>query len=379
MPMTVPMLDLQAQYRPLRGEILAAMERVCDSQRFIMGPEIDGLEQELAAMLGIRHAIAVSSGTDAVLLALMALDIKAGDEVVTTTYSFFATAGAIVRVGARPVLVDIDPSTFNIDPAQTAAAVTPRTKAILPVHLFGLSADLNPIMAAAGRAGIPVIEDAAQAIGSTYQSRPLGGIGALGCFSFFPSKNLGAFGDAGLLTTNDDALAKRARLLRTHGMEPKYYHQLVGANFRMDALQAAILRVKAPHLAGWTEGRRANAARYRTLFRDAGLDRSITLPFEPPDRLHIFNQFVIRTPERDALKRHLDERGIGNEIYYPVPFHLQPCFADLGHRRGDFPHAERAAAESLAIPIYGELTEAQQRSVVEAIAEFAHQRAGAAR
>ena len=373
------MLDLQPQYRPLRGEILAAIERVCDSQRFIMGPEIDGLEQELAAMLGIRHAIAVSSGTDAVLLALMAIDIKAGDEVVTTTYSFFATAGAIVRLGARPVLVDIDPATFNIDPAQAAAAITPRTKAILPVHLFGLSADLNLIMDAADRAGIPVIEDAAQAIGSTYRSRPLGGIGALGCFSFFPSKNLGAFGDAGLLTTNDETLAKRARLLRTHGMEPKYYHHLVGANFRMDALQAAILRVKAPHLAGWTEGRRANAARYRMLFRDAGVDRSIVLPFEPPDRLHIFNQFVIRTPDRDALKRHLDERGIGNEIYYPVPFHLQPCFADLGYRRGDFPHAERAAAESLAIPIYGELTPAQQSSVVEAIAEFAHQRAGAAR
>jgi dTDP-4-amino-4,6-dideoxygalactose transaminase len=377
--MKVPMLDLQAQYRPLRGDILAAMERVCDSQRFIMGPEIDGLEQDLAAMLGIRHAIAVSSGTDALLLALMALDIKAGDEVVTTTYSFFATAGAIVRVGARPVLVDIDPATFNIDPAQTAAAMTPRTKAILPVHLFGLSADLNPIMAAADRAGIPVVEDAAQAIGSTYQSRLLGGIGALGCFSFFPSKNLGAFGDAGLLTTNDDALAKRARLLRTHGMEPKYYHHLVGANFRMDALQAAILRVKAPHLAGWTEDRRANASRYRTLFRDAGLDRSIVLPCEPPDRQHIFNQFVIRTPERDALKRHLDDRGIGNEIYYPVPFHLQPCFADLGYRRGDFPHAERAAAESLAIPIYGELTEAQQGAVVAAIGEFVHQRAGVAR
>src|SRR6059036_1386281 len=264
---TIPLLDLQAQYRPLRDELLGAIARVCDSQRFIMGPEITALEEELARMLGIRHAIAVSSGTDAVLLALMTLDIKPADEVVTTTYSFFATAGAVVRLGARPVLVDIDPATFNIDPAQAINAITPRTKAILPVHLFGLSADLDPIMDAANRAGIPVIEDAAQAIGSTYKSRPLGGIGALGCFSFFPSKNLGAFGDAGLLTTNDDALAGKARLLRTHGMQPKYYHHLVGANFRMDALQAAVLRVKAPYLPKWTAGRQANAARYRELFR----------------------------------------------------------------------------------------------------------------
>jgi dTDP-4-amino-4,6-dideoxygalactose transaminase len=377
--MKVPLLDLQAQYRPLRDELIAAMTRVADSQRFIMGPEIDQLESELARMLGIRHAIAVSSGTDALLLALMALDIKAGDEVVTTTYSFFATAGAIVRVGARPVLVDIDPATFNIDPDQTAAAITSRTRAILPVHLFGLAADMDPIVDAANRSGIPIVEDAAQAIGAGYKSRPLGGIGALGCFSFFPSKNLGAFGDAGLVTTNDDALAKRARLLRTHGMEPKYYHHVVGGNFRLDALQAAVLRVKAPHLAAWTDARRANAARYYSMFKDAGLDGAITLPFEPPDRVHIFNQFVIRTPERDALKRHLDEQGIGNEIYYPVPFHLQPCFANLGYRHGAFPHAERAANESLAIPIYGELTSEQQQVVVEAIAAFVQRRVGAVR
>src|SRR3954452_116623 len=372
--MSVPLLDLEAQYRPLRDEILAAITRVCDSQRFIMGPEIDALERELAAQLGIPHAIAVSSGTDALLLALMALDLKAGDEVVTTTFSFFATAGAIVRAGARPVLVDIDPVTFNIDPAQAAAAITPRTRAIMPVHLFGLSADLDPLIEAAGRAGIPVIEDAAQAIGSTYKSRPVGGFGPFGCFSFFPSKNLGAFGDAGLLTTTDAALADRARLLRTHGMKPKYYHHLVGANFRMDALQAAVLRVKALHLPGWAEARRANAARYRRLFRDAGLDGAITTPAEPHDRTHIFNQFVIRTPERDALKRHLDQAGIGNEIYYPVPFHLQPCFADLGYRRGAFPHAERAADESLAIPIYGEMTASQQDEVVAAIGQFVHGR-----
>jgi dTDP-4-amino-4,6-dideoxygalactose transaminase len=372
--MSVPLLDLEAQYRPLRDEILAAITRVCDSQRFIMGPEIDALERELAAMLGVPHAIAVSSGTDALLLALMAIGIGPGDEVVTPTFSFFATAGAVARLNARPVLVDIDPATFNIDPVQLAAAITPRTKAIIPVHLFGLSADMDPIMDAAGRAGVPVVEDAAQAIGSTYHGRPLGAIGAFGCFSFFPSKNLGAFGDAGLLTATDPALAERARLLRTHGMKPKYYHHLVGANFRMDALQAAVLRVKAPHLAGWTEGRRANAARYRRLFQEAGIEGAVTLPVEPPDRLHIFNQFVIRVADRDGLKRHLDAQGIGNEIYYPVPFHLQPCFADLGYRAGAFPHAERAAAESLAIPIYGELTQAQQETVVQTIAQFVQPR-----
>lgn len=324
----------------------------------------------MAAMLGVRHAVAVSSGTDALLLALMALGLKAGDEVVTSTYSFFATAGAIVRVGARPVLVDIDPATFNVAPELVRAAMTPRTRAIIPVHLFGQPADMDPIAEIARSAGVPVIEDAAQAIGATYRSRQAGGIGACGCFSFFPSKNLGAFGDAGLLTTNDDDLGRRARLLRTHGMAPKYYHHIVGGNFRMDALQAAVLRVKAPHLSAWTEARRRNARAYDALFREAGLTDRITLPVEAPDRVHIFNQYVIRTTSRDELKRHLDARGIGNEIYYPVPFHLQPCFADLGCRRGDFPHAERAAAESLALPIYGELTAAQQKTVVDAIAEF---------
>jgi len=376
MPLKVPLLDLHAQYVPLRAEILAAIERVCDSQRFIMGPEITAFEEEMARMLGVRHAVSVSSGTDALLLALMALDIRAGDEVVTSTYSFFATAGAIARLGAKPVLVDIDETTFNLDPERVAAALTPRTKAIIPVHLFGLSADMDPILDVAARAYIPVVEDAAQAIGASYKSRLLGGLGAAGCFSFFPSKNLGAFGDAGLFVTNDDALAKQARLLRTHGMEPRYYHQAVGANFRMDALQAAILRVKAPHLAEWTSRRRANAARYRTLFRDAGLLDKVTLPNEPPDRWHIFNQFVIRTTDRDGLKAHLDERGIGTEIYYPVPFHLQPCFAGLGHRRGDFPRAERAAAESLALPIYGELIPAQQEAVVSAIGDYVLRRVG---
>jgi dTDP-4-amino-4,6-dideoxygalactose transaminase len=370
MPITVPLLDLQAQYAPLRDEILAAVTRVCDSQRFILGPEVAALEGELAPLIGVRHAVAVSSGTDALLLALMALGIGPGDEVVTTTYSFFATAGVIARLGARPVLVDIDLPTYNLDPGRVAAALTPRTRAIVPVHLFGMAADMDPIMNLAGSAGIPVVEDAAQAIGATYKSRPVGSIGAFGCFSFFPTKNLGAFGDAGLVTTNDDDLGRRARLMRTHGMEPKYLHQVVGGNFRMDALQAAILRVKAPHLARWTEARRANAARYRSLFQKAGLTDRVALPGEVAGRRHVFNQFVIRTSDRDGLKRHLDARGIGTEIYYPVPFHLQPCFAQLGLQRGSLPHAERAADESLALPIYGELTAEQQNTVVQAVAEF---------
>ena len=366
----VPLLDLQGQYAPLRDSILEAMTRVCDSQRFIMGLEITALEEELAGLLGIDHTVAVSSGTDALLLALMALGVTTGDEVITTTFSFFATAGVIARVGARPVFVDIDPATFNIDPAGIARAVSPRTKAILPVHLFGLSADMDPIIAAATLAGVPIVEDAAQAIGATCHGRPAGGMGAAGCLSFFPSKNLGAFGDAGLLTTNDAALARRARLLRMHGMEPKYYHHAIGGNFRMDALQAAVLRVKAPHLAAWTEARRVNASRYARLFRDRGLLDRVGLPVEPAGRRHVFNQFVIRVADRDGLKRHLDARRIGNEIYYPVPFHRQPCFADLRYRDGDFPRAERAAQECLAIPIYSELTLEQQEAVVDAIAEF---------
>ena len=370
MSLKVPLVDLQAQYRPLRDEILSALARVCDSQRFIMGPEIDALEDELSAMLGVRHAVAVSSGTNALLLALMALDIKSGDEVITSTYSFFASAGEIARVGATPVLVDIDLETYNIDTGRLRAAITPRTKAILPVHLFGLTTDMDPIVEVASRAGIPIIEDAAQAIGAGYKGRLAGGIGMCGCFSFFPSKNLGAFGDAGLLVTSDDQFARRARMMRVHGMDPKYHHPVIGGNFRMDALQAAILRIKAPHLAAWSQARRENAKRYSTLFRDAGLTDQVTLPVEPPERRHIFNQFVIRTPRRDDLRAHLTARGIGTEIYYPEPLHVQPCFSYLRHQRGDFPAAERAAAESLALPIYGELTPAQQETVVDAIAEF---------
>lgn len=367
--MTVPLLDLQAQYAPLRQTLLDAVTRVCDSQRFIGGPEVEGLERELAADLKTPHAIGMSSGTDALVAALMAHDIGPGDEVITPTYSFFATAGAVARLGATPVLVDSEVDTFNLDPAATVAAITSRTKAIIPVHLFGQSAELAPILAAAKPKHIPVIEDAAQAIGCTYRGRHVGSWGAIGCFSFFPSKNLGGFGDGGLATTTSAELAHRLKLIRNHGMEPKYYHQMVGANFRIDALQAAVLRVKRPHLAAWSEARRGNAARYRALFADAGLAQ-VGLPVEAPDRTHIYNQFVIRVPERDRLRAHLDGAGIGTEVYYPVPFHLQTCFAGLGHKAGAFPVAEAAALSSLALPIYPELTEAQQSAVVSAIRAF---------
>lgn len=368
--MRVPLLDLQAQYAPLRQSLLDVVTQVCDSQRFIMGPEVDALERELAAMLEVSEAIGVSSGTDALVAALMALDIGPGDEVVTSTYSFFATAGSIARLGATPVLVDIDPETFNLDPAQVARAITPRTKAVMPVHLYGQSADMDAVIAATSGTAVTIVEDAAQAIGTRYRDRMVGGIGAIGCFSFFPSKNLGAFGDGGLVTTNDAALAGRLRMLRNHGMAPKYYHRLIGGNFRLDALQAAVLRVKLPHLASWTEGRRRNAARYRQLFADANLLDRVVLPLDRADGFHIYNQFVIRVARRDALMQHLAAAGIGTEIYYPVPFHLQECFAYLGHARGAFPYAEAAADTSLALPIYAELTDDQQSHVVQSIAAF---------
>jgi dTDP-4-amino-4,6-dideoxygalactose transaminase len=367
---SVPLLDLHAQNGPLRDAVLAAVTRVCDSQRFIMGPEVEGFEKEIAAILGVTHAIGVSSGTDALLLAMMALGVGHGDEVVTPTYSFFATAGCVARLGATPVLVDIDPLTYNVDPAAVSRALTPRTKAILPVHLFGLSADMGSILEAAASAGVPVIEDACQAIGSTYRGSIVGGLGAYGCFSFFPSKNLGAFGDAGLVTTNDDTLAAKARLIRNHGQGSTYHHAVVGGNFRLDALQAAVLRVKAPHLAAWTAGRQRNARRYAELFTEYGLTSIVSLPVTPEGRGHIFNQFVVRVPRRDDLRKHLDAKRIGNNVYYPVPFHLQECFRSLGHAAGDFPHAEAAAASTVALPIFGELTEAQLRHVVASIAEF---------
>ena len=364
---TVPLLDLQAQYRPLREELLAAVTRVCDSQRFIMGPEVDALERELEAALGVPHAVTVSSGTDAILATLMALGIGPGDEVITPTYSFFATAGCVSRVGATPTLVDIDPATYNADPEAVRAAITPRTKAIMPVHLYGQMADMEALLEIADGHGIPLIEDACQAIGAQQGGRQAGSVGRAGCFSFFPSKNLGAFGDAGLVTTGDATLAHELRLLRNHGAEPKYFHQRIGGNFRLDALQAAVLRVKLPHLDAWTEARRANARRYAELFADAGLAGRVGLPSEQPGFRHIFNQYIVQVDDRDRVRARLTERGIGTEIYYPVPFHLQACFAPLGYRRGDFPHAEHAADTTLALPIYGELTEAQQRAVVTAL------------
>jgi len=372
---TVPLLDLTAQYAPLRDEILAAVTRVCDSQRFILGPEVEALEQELARMLEVEHAVAVSSGTDALLVALMAAGVGPGSEVVTPTYSFFATAGCVTRLGATPVFVDIDPVTFNLDPEAVRRVISPRTRAIIPVHLYGLAADMDPLVDLSSRAGVPLIEDAAQAIGARYHGRPTGGFGLAGCFSFFPSKNLGAFGDGGLVTTNDASVAHEIRLLRNHGAEPKYVHAKVGGNFRLDALQAAVLRVKAPHLPDWSGARRRNADRYRRLFAELGLDQTVELPVEPPGLTHIYNQFVIRTPSRDALRAHLQAHRIGTEVYYPIPFHRQPCFADLGRASDAFPVADRAAETSLALPIYGELSEAQQRHVVASIAEFLDGRA----
>lgn len=370
MSLAVPLLDLNAQYRPLRRAILDAMTRVADSQQFILGPEVEAFEREAASRLEVAHAVAVSSGTDALTVALMALGVGPGAEVVTPTYSFFATAGSVARLGATPVFVDVDPTTLNLDPARLGAALSPRTRAIIPVHLFGLSADLDPILALAREAGVPVVEDAAQAIGSRYHGQLVGGFGAAGCFSFFPSKNLGAFGDGGLVTTNDASLAREIRLLRNHGAEPKYVHARIGGNFRMDALQAAVLRVKLPHLETWTANRRRNADRYRRLIDEHGLAERLQLPVEPPGFTHIYNQFVVRGEERDGLRAHLTSRQIGTEIYYPVPFHRQPCFATLGRGSDVFPVADRAAATSLALPIFGELTLAQQRHVVRSIAEY---------
>ena len=364
----IPLLDLQAQYRPLRAELLAAIERVCDTQRFILGPEVEALERELCACLEVEHAVAVSSGTDAILASLMALGVGAGDEVITSTYSFFASAGCISRLGATPVFVDILPDTYNLDPAAVRQVMTSRTRAVMPVHLFGLCAEMAPLIELTRAAGVALIEDACQAIGARYHGRQAGSMGTVGCFSFFPSKNLGAFGDGGLVTTGDASLAREVRLLRNHGAEPKYQQNRIGGNFRLDAMQAAVLRVKLPHLSDWTGKRRANAARYTQLFADAGLGGIVALPSEPAGFHHVFNQFVIRLPERDRVRQALTDRSIGTEIYYPVPFHLQECFADLGYRRGAFPNAEHAAASSLALPVYGELTGAQQRTVVDAVA-----------
>lgn len=378
----VPLLDLVAQYAAIKPEIQAALQRVTDSQRFILGPEVEELEREIAAYSSCAFGVGVSSGSDALLVALMAIGVAAGDEVITTPYTFFATAGSVVRLGARPVFVDIDPRTFNIDASRIEAAITERTRAIIPVHLFGQMADMDHVMAIASRYRLVVIEDAAQAIGAEYRGRRAGSIGHVGTLSFFPSKNLGGFGDGGMVTTNDASVAERIRILRNHGASPKYYHRMVGGNFRLDAIQAAVLRVKLRHLDGWTAARQHHAATYRRLFTEAGLadpegapDRPsarcpVVLPHEEPDRRHIYNQFVIRAASRDALLAHLKSCGIGHEVYYPVSLHQQECFADLGYAEGAFPASETAAAETVALPVYPELTPAMQESVVSAIAEF---------
>jgi dTDP-4-amino-4,6-dideoxygalactose transaminase len=375
----VPALDLKAQYATIRDEIDQAIRGIVESQGFVMGPEVSGLEAEVAHYSEVEHGVGCASGSDALLLALLGLGIGEDDEVITSPYSFFATAGSIWRTGATPVFVDIDPETYNLDPSRIEAAITPRTRAILPVHLYGQAADMDPILEVAEAHGLTVLEDAAQAIGAAYKGRRVGGLGHAAAFSFYPSKNLGGFGDAGMVTTNDPALARKVARLRVHGMEPKYHHHEVGFNSRIDALQAAVLRVKLRHLDAWTAARREAADRYRGLFQAFGLAGAVGLPAERDGCFHVYNQFIIRVPGplRDPLRADLASRRIGTEIYYPIPLHLQVCFASLGHEMGDFPHSEAAASETLALPLYPELTEEAQRHVVASIAQSLREQARA--
>ena len=376
--MGVPLLDLKAHHEPLHQEIMEGIERVFKSQAFILGPEVGKLEERVATYCQAKYGIGVTSGTDALLIALMAIGVGPGEEVITTPYSFFATAGAVARLGAKPVLVDIDPHTFNMDPSQIEKVMTSKAKAIIPVHLYGQSADMGPVMEIAQRHKLAVIEDAAQAIGAEYRDgRRAGSMGTVGCLSFFPSKNLGCMGDGGMAVTNDADLAERMKVLRVHGSKPKYYHKLIGGNFRLDSLQAAVLNVKLNHLDGWTTRRQENAQRYEMLFQESGLVQKgkVRLPEAVyrnagQKHYHIYNQFILRVEKRDDLMAHLKQQGIGAEIYYPVPFHLQECFRYLGHKEGDFPESERAANETIAIPIYPELTAGQQNEVVESINSF---------
>ena len=371
--MRVPLLDLKTQYAMIKDEIEAAIADVMVSQQFILGPKVAECEKAVARYSGCAHGIGVSSGTDALLICLMAESIGNKDEVITTPYTFFATAGSIARVGATPVFVDIDLSTYNLDISEIASKITDRTRAIVPVHLFGQMADMDAVMKVARKHNLVVIEDAAQAIGAESKGRRAGSIGDYGCFSFFPSKNLGAAGDGGMVVTNDAERAERVRILRNHGSEPKYYHKVVGGNFRLDAIQAAVVSAKLPHLDTWTECRQRNATRYEKLFSEAGLANRkrglVTLP-EPSCGRHIFNQYVIQVPERNELRAYLANEGVGTEVYYPVPMHLQECFRYLGHGRNSFPKSERAANETLALPIYPELTDAEQHYVVDCIREF---------
>lgn len=382
--MQVPLLDLKAQYATIRDEIRHAIDEVLESQHFIMGPQVKSLEEKIAKYMNAKHAVGCASGSDALLLSLMACGIGPGDAVITTPYTFFATAGAISRLGATVIFVDIDQNTYNIDPNQIEDMVTGkgrlslrlkpyalRLKAIIPVHLYGQSADMDPIMEIAKKHNLIVIEDGAQAIGTEYKGRRAGSIGHFGCFSFFPSKNLGGFGDGGMVTTNDDNFAERLRVLRVHGSKPKYYHKCVGMNSRLDTLQAAVVEVKLRHLDTWSAARKGNADWYNEAFRKTGLaDRFLQTPYEVPGGRHIYNQYVIRAKNRDDLMKHLKENGIGNEVYYPVPLHLQECFAGLGYKQGDCPVSEEAAKETIAIPIYPELTTEQKQYVVNTIKQI---------
>jgi dTDP-4-amino-4,6-dideoxygalactose transaminase len=364
--MTVPLLDLKSQYSTIKDEILEAVSGVLESQICIGGPKVTELEDKIAAVSDCKFAVGVSSGTDAILNSLMSLDIGSGDEVITTPFTFFATVGCIVRTGAKPVFVDIDPETYNIRAELIESVITGRTKAVMPVHLFGQMADMDPIMNIASKHNLAVIEDAAQSITSTYKSRKAGSIGTAGCFSFFPSKNLGCAGDGGMIVTNDEDLHSRLKIMRNHGADPKYYHKYVGGNFRLDPIQAAVLLVKLRYLDSWSQARRENAAFYNEKF--AGSE--VITPYISPDCISIYNQYVIRVPNRDELVTHLKEKGIGCAIYYPVPMHLQECFGNLGYKKGDFPQAEKAAEEVLAIPVYPELTDEMKAHVFEVILSF---------
>lgn len=371
--MKVPLLDLKAQYAEMKEEILTEVARICDSQYFILGPDVVKFEKEVAEYCGTKYAVGVSSGSDALLIALMVEGIGYGDEVITTPFTFFATAGAIARVGAKPVYVDIEPDTFNINPELIEAKITPKTKAIIPVHLYGQCAEMGKIMEIARKHNLIVIEDGAQAIGSEYEGQKAGSIGDYGCFSFFPSKNLGAFGDGGVVTTNDEAKYELLKIFRNHGSNPKYYHKYIGGNFRLDALQAVILSIKLKHLDSWSAARQRNAAEYRSIFAASKIADKVQLPVKADHSTrHIYNQFCILLPEgtRDGLKQALLDAGVGVDVYYPVPLHLQECFADLGYKVGDFPISESVAKRIIALPIYPETTHDQRKFVVSVIEDF---------
>jgi dTDP-4-amino-4,6-dideoxygalactose transaminase len=368
--MKVPFLDLQFQFRTLRDEVLSAMAQVCEEQAFILGSRVEAFEKSVADYLTANHAIGVASGSDALLLSLMALDVGPGDEVITSPYTFFATAGSILRLGAKPVFVDIDPQTYNVNSMQIDAALTPGVKVLLPVHLFGQCSDMKPLQSLAKAEDLKIVEDAAQAIGAKYNCKMAGTLGDLGCFSFYPTKNLGGFGDGGMVVTHDAELAEQIRLLRVHGSREPYRHERVGINSRLDALQSVVLMIKLNYLGQWTELRRQHAALYEQLFAQAGLLGKVLLPKEMQGNYHVYNQYVIRVPSRDELKKYLAKEGVGTVVYYPIPLHLQLCLKPLGYHSGDFPEAERASQESLALPIYPELTQDQQAYVVEKIKAF---------